>query len=98
LESKKRNAAPRNKAAKNTRIKPKATKQDPLARLSIDKLEDRIEQIQRRLREIDTELVDPDVYTDGRKSKKLQSERGKLTKDLEPLDFEWARRAEENGE
>jgi protein subunit release factor A len=64
--------------------------------LSFTELEKRIEEIQQRVRTIDAELVDPEVYTDGRKSKKLQSERSKLTAKLEPLEFEWARRAEED--
>ena len=61
----------------------------------MEKLESRIEEIQQRLREIDSELIDPEVYTDGGKTKKLQSARTKLTEELEPLEFEWARRADE---
>ena len=60
----------------------------------MEKLEGRIEEIQKRLRAIDEELIKPDVYTNGRKSKKLQTERTTIAENLEPLEFEWARRAE----
>jgi ATP-binding cassette subfamily F protein 3 len=67
---------------------------DPLSKLSMEKLEGRIEKIQNRLRAIDEELIDPEVYTNGRKTKALQRERTTIAKELEPLEFEWARRAE----
>jgi hypothetical protein len=41
-------------------------------------------------------MMDPEVYTNGKKSKKLQAERTTLSEELEPLEFEWARRAEED--
>ena len=67
-----------------------------LGKLSMARLEQRIEEIERRIGEIDTQMVDPDVYTDGKKTRALQSERTALTEELEPLEFEWARRAEED--
>jgi hypothetical protein len=40
-------------------------------------------------------MMDPEVYTDGRKSKKLQKERSTLSNELEPLEFEWSCRADD---
>ena len=87
------------RAQAKPRQAPKKTKKaspsnDPFAKLSMEKLEGRIEEIQKRLRAIDEELIKPDVYTNGRKSKKLQTERTTIAENLEPLEFEWARRAE----
>jgi ATP-binding cassette subfamily F protein 3 len=67
-----------------------------LARLKTDQLEDKIEKIQNRLKAIDGQLGDPDVWRDAKKSSSLSEERTKLVSELEPLEFEWARRAEEN--
>ena len=57
--------------------------------------EQRIEKIETRLREIDGKLQDPDVWRDAKKGNQLSDERAKLAEELEPLEFEWARRAEE---
>jgi ATP-binding cassette subfamily F protein 3 len=66
-----------------------------LARLKTEQLEERIEKFQVRLKEIDAQLGDPDVWRDARKSAALSAERTKITEELEPLEFEWARRAED---
>jgi len=66
-----------------------------LARLKTEQLESRIEKIQARVKEIDLEMGDPDVWRDVRRSNSLSAERTKLNEELEPLEFEWARRAEE---
>jgi ATP-binding cassette subfamily F protein 3 len=75
--------------------KPSAPSANGLARLKTDQLESRIEKIQARIKEIDLEMGDPDVWRDVRRSNKLSQERTKLGEELEPLEFEWARRAEE---
>jgi ATPase subunit of ABC transporter with duplicated ATPase domains len=83
--------------------KPSATKRDKprknatskLAKLSTKDLESRIERCESRIREIDESMMDPDVYTDGKKSKRLQTERAEVTARLEPLEFEWSSRAED---
>lgn len=85
-------AKPRN--PKKKQAKKASPSNDPFAKLSMEKLESRIEEIQNRLRAIDQELMDPEVYTNGRKTKKLQTERTAIADELEPLEFEWARRAE----
>jgi len=68
---------------------------NPLARLKFEEIEKRIEKITTRVREIDESMGDPGVYTDAKKMSKLGDERQKLTTELEPLEFEWSRRAEE---
>ncbi|MCZ6834501.1 MAG: hypothetical protein O7G85_01890 [Planctomycetota bacterium] len=68
----------------------------PLGNLSLSKIEAKIETIERRINEIDTLMVDPDVYTDGPRVKVLQQERSELHEKLTPLEFEWAVRAEDS--
>ncbi len=81
-----------------TQTKPQSSKSPSagaLARLTTEQLEQRIEKVESRLREIDESLQDPDVWRDQRKSSQLSSERTKLVEEKEPLEFEWARRAEQ---
>ena len=66
-----------------------------LATLSMIKLEARIEDIQKKIRAIDEKMLDPAVYSDGTKCRELQIERAHQERELEPLETEWARRAEE---
>ncbi len=68
-----------------------------LERMSTEKLEQRIEEIEGRIRTLDAALIDPDVYRDARKAASLGDERQKLMTELEPLEFEWSRRAGEGG-
>ncbi|MFO0872621.1 MAG: ABC-F family ATP-binding cassette domain-containing protein [Phycisphaerales bacterium] len=65
-----------------------------LAKVSTTDLETRIERAQARIRAIDNEMLLPKVYTDAKRMKSLELERGTLVGELEPLEFEWARRAE----
>ncbi len=69
--------------------------QNKLAALSMNSLEERIEKAETRLKEIDAQLGDPDVWKDASKSNALSEERTQLASELEPLEFEWARRAED---
>jgi ATP-binding cassette subfamily F protein 3 len=64
-----------------------------LSRLKQDQLEARIEKIQARLKEIDGAFSDPEVYSDHARCNRLAAERKRLMEDLEPLEFEWMRRA-----
>lgn len=73
----------------------KAPSAGALARLTTEQLEQKIEKVETRLREIDGKLQDPDVWRDAKKGNQLADERAKLAEELEPLEFEWARRAEE---
>jgi ATP-binding cassette subfamily F protein 3 len=85
--------------AEEAKKKQQASKQAPtsnaLARMKTDQIERRIEEIETRIREIDGAMSDPDVWRDQKKSDKLSKERNTLAAELEPLEFEWARRAEE---
>ncbi|MCA9282697.1 MAG: ATP-binding cassette domain-containing protein [Phycisphaeraceae bacterium] len=65
-----------------------------LERMNTSQLEKRIEQIENRIAEIDKSMADPDVWADARKCAKLGDERTRLVRELEPLEFEWMRRAE----
>ncbi len=67
---------------------------DKLAKMSMEAIESRIETVQSRIAEIDEQLVDPRVYGDAKKLRQLEQERTKLSDELEPLEFEWARRAD----
>jgi len=64
------------------------------AALSQPKLESRIEQIEARLAELDQLLADPATYRDHARFSGLQAEHEKLSKELGPLEAEWAERAE----
>ncbi len=63
------------------------------SRLTIERLEQHIEAAQHRIGEIDRQLIEPDVYTNGERCRALQAEREALRKELQPLETEWARRA-----
>mgnify|MGYP003589237111 CR=1 FL=1 len=57
----------------------------------LEKLEARMEKIQLRLQQIETDLADPEIYTDGAKPKltALLAEQGPLTGELEAIELEW---------
>ncbi|HVZ93629.1 MAG TPA: ABC-F family ATP-binding cassette domain-containing protein [Phycisphaerales bacterium] len=90
---KKRRAA--EEAKKQAAAKAKGPSVDGLSKLKTNQLEERIVKLEKRIKEIDASLTDPDVWRDAKKSKQLGDERAKLAGELEPLEFEWARRAEE---
>jgi hypothetical protein len=46
-------------------------------------------------RAIDEQILHTAVFSDGAKCRTLQVERAHLERDLEPLEAEWARRADE---
>jgi len=68
--------------------------QPALTRLDTEQLEQRIEQTEQRINAVDAELADPEVWTDAPRAKRLTEERARLVDQLEPLEFEWSRRAE----
>ncbi len=82
-------------AAKPKKPEKAAPSGGALTKMSMSKLETRIEEIEKRIRAIDESLMDVRVHTDGRKTKKLSDERAALAAELEPLEFEWSRRADE---
>ena len=59
------------------------------------RLERSIETLEERIKEVDRQLLDPAVYTDGPRCRKLQKKRAQLASELEPLEKDWHRRAEE---
>ncbi len=65
-----------------------------LERMQTDKLEKKIEKIESRIKAIDAEMGLPDVWSDAKRCSKLGDERSTLMGELEPLEFEWVRRAE----
>jgi ATP-binding cassette subfamily F protein 3 len=67
---------------------------NPLASLSMQKLEQRIESLESEIRRIDRDLLDPAVYSDGPRCKALQARRAEVQADLRPIETEWSRRAE----
>ncbi len=69
-------------------------KQRMLERLSMEQLEQKIEQIEQGIAQADAQMNDPDVWRDAKKMDRISADRQKLTEELEPLEFEWSRRAE----
>ncbi len=67
-----------------------------LERMTTEQIEAKIETLESKVREIDAKLADPDVWRDSAKSAKLGDERTKVLAELEPLEFEWSRRAEQS--
>lgn len=70
-------------------------KRSRIEALDTAELEARIEALEKQRVEIDQQLADPDIWNDRRQSRRLESERTRVTEELEPLEFEWSRRAEE---
>ncbi len=66
-----------------------------LSKLNHKTLEERIMKIEEELAAIDRELADPDAYRNGERIRQLQSRREELQAELQPLEDEWLRRAEE---
>ncbi len=85
----------RKEAEERKKAKPVAPSNNALARLRTEQLEEKIEKIETRMRAIDKELNDPATWRDQAKSHRLGEERHRLAAELEPLEFEWARRAED---
>lgn len=85
-----------NSATQAKKASTAATKQsaNPLAKVSINDLEARIETIETKLSEVDAQLLDPVVLRDGERVKSLQTERQQLIEQKSPLEEEWSRRAE----
>ncbi|MBL8758832.1 MAG: ABC-F family ATP-binding cassette domain-containing protein, partial [Phycisphaerae bacterium] len=67
---------------------------NPLARLSVEDLEARIEKLSARIKAIDASMADADVWKNPKKCTELGDERARLVRDLEPLEMEWMGRAE----
>jgi len=70
-------------------------KAETLSKLSMIALEERIERYESRIREIDQSLMDFASHQNGDHVRKLTVERAECVADLEPLEFEWSRRADE---
>jgi len=81
--------------AEKQRKKKSEPASNALGRMNQKKLESEIERIETRIAEIDASMNDPDVWSDPKRCERLGGERAKLTGDLEPLEFEWMRRADE---
>lgn len=72
-----------------------APSNNALERMKPEQIEKRIQTIEARIKEIDQSMADPDVWSDPKKCTKLGDERTRLVQELEPLEFEWLRRAGE---
>jgi ATP-binding cassette subfamily F protein 3 len=83
--------------ARRERAEQRAAQSDPLRRMGLANLERKIESLQARQSEIEQAMADPACYTDGEKVKALTRERAEVVEELEPLEMEWLRRAEESG-
>ena len=92
VEKKKRIAA---EAEKQQQRKSQGSGGGALGRMNQKKLESEIERIETRIAEIDASMSDPDVWSNPKKCETLGAERAALVGELEPLEFEWMRRADE---
>ncbi|HEB61173.1 MAG TPA: hypothetical protein ENJ06_05045, partial [Phycisphaeraceae bacterium] len=76
------------------RAKERVRETDPLKKMSLRSLEERIEKIQFDISEIDRKLADPENYRNAELLKQLAAQRDEFAKKLVPLEDEWVRRAE----
>ena len=81
-------------AAPASSPKPQQKQKSRFSNLPIEKIEQRIADIGRELREIDQSFADPKVASDTARTKKLLARRTELGGDQEELEAEWLRRAE----
>ncbi|MBX9737333.1 MAG: ABC-F family ATP-binding cassette domain-containing protein [Phycisphaerales bacterium] len=65
---------------------------NPLAKFTNEQIEQRIQKVEARIKEIDVSLADANVWRDPAKCEKLGDERQKLATELEPLEFEYLNR------
>lgn len=88
---------PRKKPRNSGRRKAKSTSSeaDSLERLSTKKLEQSIETLEEKIAHIDSQMLQPEVYSDHEQCRQLQEEKVRLQEELEPLEFEWTRRADQ---
>ena len=93
-EKSRKNAEDRKKAEKSP-PKSNAPSVNALARMRTDQIEEKIEKLQVRIKEIDGLMGDPNVWKDHSKATRLTAERTASMEQLEPLEFEWTRRAAE---
>jgi ATP-binding cassette subfamily F protein 3 len=94
-ERRRKDDAARKERDRAEQAKQKAPSNNALSRLRMDQLEERIEKTENRIKAIDRDLADPKVWSDPKRSKQLGDERTRLVAELEPLEFEWSRRAAE---
>jgi len=94
-EKRRKEAAARQERARAAQAKQRPPSNNALTRLRTEQLEERIERIETRIGAIDRDLADPAVWQDATRSKRLGEERTRLAQELEPLEFEWSRRAGE---
>jgi len=73
----------------------RSASRNALERLKTEQLEEKIQRIEGRIKEIDRETLAPDAWRDAARCARLGAERTALMAELEPLEFEWLRRAEE---
>lgn len=82
-------------AAPAQAAKPRQPSVNALARMSVEQIEQKIEELQSKIRLVDEAMADPEAWSSPAKMKKLEDFRAQLAGELEPMEFEWSRRAEE---
>ncbi len=85
------------KQARKARAEARGQETNPLKKLSLRALEERIEALQEKQGEIDVMMSDPHNHRDAELLKQLVNQRTELQEELEPLESEWLRRAEATG-
>lgn len=84
---------PKRQSNKSKGDKKRPKKQNKaLAGLDLPRLEAKIEELEKQITTIETQLADPDTYRDQDKFRDLQTQHEKLTAELSPYEQEWASR------
>ncbi|MFO0860720.1 MAG: ABC-F family ATP-binding cassette domain-containing protein [Phycisphaerales bacterium] len=94
-QERQRKAAEDRKKAEAAKPRQKSPSLGALERMKTEQIEEKIEKLQTRIKEIDAALNDPEVWRDHARASKLSDERNTAIGQLEPLEFEWERRASE---
>jgi ATP-binding cassette subfamily F protein 3 len=75
--------------------KQRGSKNSRFWHLSDAEIEQRIETTEAELKQLDQQLASPELYKDREAFSEVHERRQKLARDLEPLETEWLRRADE---
>ena len=62
--------------------------------MSVDRIEERLGELQAEIADVDDSLAEPETWRDPAKSASLQERRGRLAAEIEELEAEWLRKAE----
>ena len=73
----------------------KAPRKGPHAKMTMQNLEKRIEEVEKEIIAYDDKLADPELYKDRKKWSEIHDKRERVAAELKPLEQEWTARADD---